>query len=152
MVLQDLSPILPDPLVQNSGQVSLHKAILQCVSDLARRVGDSLHLLEALGGIVGKLLGPTPLTTAVLECVAAAAVAVNFFPAKVGWSCVHASHKCFPSWPAWLVLHCIGLLCAAWWCLPTWSALCIRLTQLLHVALCFSASTLRVIMETVRIN
>lgn len=113
MVLQDLSPILPDPLVQNSGQVSLRKAILQCVSDLARRVGDSLHLLEALGGIVGKLLGPTPLTTAVLECVAAAAVAVNFFPAKVGWSCVHASHKCFPTRPACLVLHCIGLLCTA---------------------------------------
>ena len=91
-MLQDLSPMLPDPLVQDGSQVSLRKAILQCVSDLARRVGDSLHLLEALGGIVGKLLGPTPLTTAVLECVAAAAVAVNFFPAKVCCPHVHASH------------------------------------------------------------
>ena len=71
--------------MQNAGQISLRTAILQCVSDLARRVGDSLHLLEALGGIVGKLLGLTPLTTAVLECVAAAAVAVNFFSAKVCW-------------------------------------------------------------------
>ena len=81
--IQDLSPILPDPLVQEANQLALRKVILQCVSDLARRVGDSLHLLEALGGIVGKLLGPSPLTTAVLECVAAAALAVNFFPAKV---------------------------------------------------------------------
>lgn len=96
-LLQDLSPILPDPLGQNGSQVSLRKAILQCVSDLACRVGDSLHLLEALGGIVGKLLGPSPLTTAVLECVAAAAVAVNFFPGKVRWHCVRALRRCFPT-------------------------------------------------------
>lgn len=92
-MLQDLSPILPEPSVQNAAQVSLRTAILQCVSDLARRVGDSLHLLEALGGIVGKLLSLTPLTTAVLECVAAAAVAVNFFSAKVCWHCgAHLTH------------------------------------------------------------
>lgn len=82
--MQDLSPILPEPAAQDAGQVALRKTVLQCISDLARRVGDSLHLLEALGGIVGKLVGPALLTTAVLECVAAAALAVNFFPAKVG--------------------------------------------------------------------
>ena len=114
MVLQDLSPILPDPLGQNGSQVSLRKAILQCVSDLARRVGDSLHLLGALGGIVGKLLGPSPLTTAVLECVAAAALAVNFFPAKVRWHCVHALHRCFPSCSACLILQWNCLLTSAW--------------------------------------
>lgn len=113
MILQDLSPILPDPLVQNGSQVCLRTAILQCISDLARRVGDSLHLLEALGGIVGKLQGPTPLTTAVLECVAAAALAVNFFPAKVCWPCLPSSHSCFPPWSARLVLHCSHLLSCA---------------------------------------
>ena len=82
-VVQDLSPVLPEPLVQEMSQLELRKVILQCISDLARRVGDSLHLLEALGGIVGKLVGPGPLTTAVLECIAAAALAINFFPAKV---------------------------------------------------------------------
>lgn len=102
MTLQDLTPILPEATVQNASQLSLRKAILQCVSDLARRVGDSLHLLEALGGIVGKLLEPGPLTTAFLECVAAAAVAVNFFPAKVCWRCKHISHTCWPTCHPWL--------------------------------------------------
>lgn len=96
--LQDLSPILPDPLVQEPSQLGLRKIILQCVSDLARRVGDSLHLLEALGGIAGKLLGPSPLTTAVLECVAAAALAVNFFPAKV---CFFLVNKSLPGLCDW---------------------------------------------------
>lgn len=105
MILQDLTPILPDPAVQNAGQLSLRKAILQCISDLARRVGDSLHLLEALGGVVGKLLGPAPLTTAVLECVAAAAVAVNFFPAKVCCRYEHVLNTCVPTSSAWLALY-----------------------------------------------
>lgn len=82
--LQDLSPILPGPTAQDAGLAGLRQAVLQCISEMARRVGDSLHLLEALGGVVGKLPGPKPLTTAVLECVAAAAVAVNYFSPKVG--------------------------------------------------------------------
>ncbi len=81
--VQDLSPILPGPIAQDAALVALRQAVLQCISDMARRVGDSLHLLEALGGIVGKLPGPNPLTTAVLECVASAAMAVNFFSPKV---------------------------------------------------------------------
>ena len=105
IILQDLTPILPEATVQDVSQLSLRKAILQCVSDLARRVGDSLHLLEALGGFVGKLLGPGPLTTAFLECVAAAALAVNFFPAKVCWPCKHISHTCPPTGSAWVVLY-----------------------------------------------
>lgn len=106
LAIKDLTPILPDPAVQNAGQLSLRKAILQCISDLARRVGDSLHLLEALGGVVGKLLGPAPLTTAVLECVAAAAVAVNFFPAKA---------RALPSrtFPQVFLHHMMGM-CASW--------------------------------------
>lgn len=86
-LLQDLSPLLPGTSTQDGPQSSLRKAVLQCVGDLARRVGDSLHLLEALGGVVGKLQEPTPLTTAVLECVAAAADAVNSFSAKANSLC-----------------------------------------------------------------
>ena len=85
--VQDLSPILPGPIAQDAALVALRQAVLQCISDMARRVGDSLHLLEALGGIVGKLPGPKPLTTAVLECVASAAMAVNYFSPKVCCCC-----------------------------------------------------------------
>ena len=85
--VQDLSPILPGPIAQDAALVALRQAVLQCISDMARRVGDSLHLLEALGGIVGKLPGPNPLTTAVLECVASAAMAVNYFSPKVCCCC-----------------------------------------------------------------
>ena len=81
--MQDLSPILPSPTAQDFGQESLRRAVRQCITDLAQRVGDSLHLLEALGGVVGKLQGFNPLTTAVLECVAEAALAVNYFSPKV---------------------------------------------------------------------
>ena len=83
LILQDLSPVLPSAKAQDIAQASLRRAVLQCISDMACRVGDSLHLLEALGGVVGKLQEPIPLTTAVLECVAAAALAVNSFSAKV---------------------------------------------------------------------
>ena len=85
--MQDLSPILPGPIAQDAALVALRQAVLHCISDMARRVGDSLHLLEALGGIVGKLPGPNPLTTAVLECVASAAMAVNYFSPKVCCCC-----------------------------------------------------------------
>ena len=85
--VQDLSPILPGPIAQDAALVALRQAVLQCISDMARRVGDSLHLLEALGGIVGKLPGPNPLTTAVLECVASAAMAVDYFSPKVCCCC-----------------------------------------------------------------
>ena len=98
--VQDLSPILPGPIAQDAALVALRQAVLQCISDMARRVGDSLHLLEALGGIVGKLPGPNPLTTAVLECVASAARAVNYFSPKVNrwgccWGClIQVMHAC----------------------------------------------------------
>jgi len=100
LCVQDLSPILPGPIAQDAALVALRQAVLQCISDMARRVGDSLHLLEALGGIVGKLPGPNPLTTAVLECVASAAMAVNYFSPKVNrwgccWGClIQVMHAC----------------------------------------------------------
>ena len=91
--LQDLSPILPGPAVTDTSQLRLRQAVLECISVLARRVGDSLHLLEAMGGIVGKLAGPSPLSTAVLDCVVAASGAVNSFSAKVSCS-LHCSGTC----------------------------------------------------------
>ncbi len=96
LFVQDLSPVLPGPIAHDAGLVALRQAVLQCISDMARRVGDSLHLLEALGGIVGKLPGPNPLTTAVLECVASAAMAVNYFSPKVClWGClIQVMHAC----------------------------------------------------------
>lgn len=81
--LQDLSPILPGPTVTDLGQLGLRRAVLECIAVLAQHVGDSLHLLEAMGGIVGKLPGPSPLSTAVLDCVVAASGAVNSFSPKV---------------------------------------------------------------------
>lgn len=63
--------------------------MLDCISALAQHVGDSLHLLEAMGGIVGKLLGPSPLSTAVLDCIVAASGAVNSFSSKASDACTH---------------------------------------------------------------
>ena len=71
-------------MIGNGDQGALRSIMLACVRSLATHVGDSLHLLEALGGIVGKLPGPAPLSTAVLECVLAAALAVQSFQGKVG--------------------------------------------------------------------
>ena len=70
--------------IGNGDQSALRSIVLACVRSLATHVGDSLHLLEALGGIVGKLPGPAPLSTAMLECVLAAALAVQSFQGKVG--------------------------------------------------------------------
>lgn len=70
--------------ISNEDQSALRSIVLACVRSLATHVGDSLHLLEALGGIVGKLPGPAPLSTAMLECVLAAALAVQSFQGKVG--------------------------------------------------------------------
>ena len=92
--LQDLSPILPGPAITDHSQLSLRRAVLECISVLARRVGDSLHLLEAMGGIVGKLPGPSPLSTAVLDCVVAASGAVNNFSAKVSCTFHGCSQMC----------------------------------------------------------
>ena len=70
--------------IGNGDQSALRSIVLACIRSLATHVGDSLHLLEALGGIVGKLPGPASLSTAMLECVLAAALAVQSFQGKVG--------------------------------------------------------------------
>lgn len=109
--MQDLSPILPSPTAQDFGQESLRRAVRQCITDLAQRVGDSLHLLEALGGVVGKLQGFNPLTTAVLECVAEAALAVNYFSPKVCPFC-GADMLCFVNSitrPSCMCLHIVSV-------------------------------------------
>lgn len=61
----------------------LRESILHCIRRLAVAVGDSLHLLEVLGGVVGKLPPPSPLSTAVLECLLGASQAVGLYPEQV---------------------------------------------------------------------
>ncbi len=61
----------------------LRTVILSGVRGWAANVGDSLHLLEALGGVVQKLPPPSAARIAALDCLVAAAGAVCEFSRKV---------------------------------------------------------------------
>ncbi|KAK9811710.1 hypothetical protein WJX72_008813 [[Myrmecia] bisecta] len=82
LALKELPYDLPDEADLAPDRAALRSTILQCMRRLGFHVGDSLHLLEALGGIAGKLPGPSSLSTSVLECLQAAAEAVDAFTGK----------------------------------------------------------------------
>ena len=66
-----------------AGSNEMRTAVLACIQKLAEQLEDQAHLLEALGGVAGKLPGPSPISTAVLECMLAAARTAYKVPAKV---------------------------------------------------------------------
>lgn len=104
LAIKELSAVLPSSeKISNEDQSALRSIVLACVRSLATHVGDSLHLLEALGGIVGKLPGPAPLSTAMLECVLAAALAVQSFQGKA---------RSLPSrtFPQVFLQQCLGVM------------------------------------------
>ena len=66
-----------------SAQPCTHHARLPTDRSLAARVGSRAHLVDAIGDAAATLRGPSPLSTAMLSCLAAAAGALRELPQQV---------------------------------------------------------------------